>query len=165
MISAKTTGKGLREMLIEKIELSDHEFFDVSDETHYPDRWLNHNIPVVQQGVSQSSRIVFKCRSLYKKIDEIMDKKALHLYFSQAKQLVLSGQIPMSETDAIELAGIQLQATLGDHESDKHKPGYLEYVSNDLKTQETNIHCCRSLSIILPPQYATKITLTRNEAW
>ncbi|EPZ36417.1 hypothetical protein ROZALSC1DRAFT_26696 [Rozella allomycis CSF55] len=99
------------------------------------DRWLHPNIPVLQQGVYQSSRLIFKLRIVAVPIESIIDHKAIHLYFAQ-------------ENEAIELAGLLLQATLGDYDPEKHKQGFIE-----------------NLSDYLPKTFLNKVSYTRNESW
>lgn len=125
-IPPRLKAKELRDQIIEKIELQDHEFFDICDCSVIEDRWLDADIPVLSQINSKFSRLEFKARFYFNDISDVTDPKAIHLYFAQIKKQVVNGSINVNESEMVILGSYNLQAVLGDHDPDKHKPGYLE---------------------------------------
>ena len=53
------------------------------------------------------------------------DPVQLHLFYSQARDAILSGKYPVSREEAIALAAFQLQISEGDHQPLRHKKGFL----------------------------------------
>lgn len=61
---------------------------------------------------------------------EITDPVARNLCFLQIRQTIISGDVPVSEEDAIELASLYLQTVIGDYDKKKEKKS--GFLSNDL---------------------------------
>lgn len=71
----------------------------------------------------------------------------LVIVLAKIKSMILSGQMPVTDVEAVDLVSYQLQATLGDFDAEKHKGSSLGM-----------------LSTYLPP-VLSKLTMNRNEAW
>jgi len=55
-----------------------------------------------------------KIRYFFRNPGDLTDTTAKYLYFIQLQEKVINGDIPVSETDAIKLAAIHLQTSMGD---------------------------------------------------
>eukprot|EP01114_Cavostelium_apophysatum_P001928 TRINITY_DN11692_c0_g1_i1.p1 TRINITY_DN11692_c0_g1~~TRINITY_DN11692_c0_g1_i1.p1 ORF type:complete len:410 (-),score=94.87 TRINITY_DN11692_c0_g1_i1:81-1310(-) len=76
-------------------------------------------------------KLVFRTTSVLPLAEEMkhVDPGAVHLFYTQAVYNVICSNYPCTIEVAIQLAGIQLQLTLGNKDPVKHKPGYLkEYI-------------------------------------
>jgi len=70
-----------------------------------------------------------KIRAFSKSIQDIRDPVAVHLFYEQVKADVIQGEIPVTETEFLELLGFQLQALLSDNDPKIHKSGYFKYLT------------------------------------
>lgn len=60
------------------------------------------------------------------------DPVQLVLMYNQSQEMILSGKHPATLDEAAQFGGIQMQIDFGNHEPDKHKPGFIKlknYVS------------------------------------
>lgn len=147
IVSVKTTVKMLKDMIVEKIDLSDSDFFEIAEERNGIERWLDPKLSVFHQLTHQRGcRLVFKARCFFKDIGEITDPQAIHLLFLQISKQIIESEISISEAEAIELASYHFQAVLGDHDPEVHKTGYFESLKDFLpasiiksKSNESNL--------------------------
>lgn len=147
LVTDSTTPQDLVQQLVEKLELTDYDFFAIFEVAENFERCLRPAVPIVRQGITASSKLVFKTRILYKDVAELNDPMTAYLYYLQVKEFVISGVCPITETDVVDFVSLQLQATLGDHDENRHKASSIG-----------------AFSTLLPPQYQ-KMSLTRNETW
>jgi talin len=54
------------------------------------------------------------------------DPIQLNLLYVQARDAIVSGKHPCTEQEASQLAALQCQIQFGNHEPDKHKPGFIK---------------------------------------
>jgi len=90
-------------------------------------KWLLENQTMHEQGVEPGCTLEFLKR--YSVLDSEVaanDAHILHLlYVTTVKQIV--GEVyPITRNDARDFASLQLQVTYGDHNSEKHKPGFAD---------------------------------------
>lgn len=123
-ISSEMTGQELIDAFAEKIGLKDTSFFQLSAVTDGCDKWIAHKESVLGQGVTSSTPLTLKLRFFWKNPTEVTDPIAKILYFAQVKEAVIAGDIPLTEQDAIELAGLFLQYTYGVFDK-KKKYGFM----------------------------------------
>lgn len=147
MITSHTTGQQLVQLVVDKLELSESDLFGICEVKDNSERWIIPRIPLSRQNVTANSKLVFKSRLLYLDVSELTDPKITYLYYIQVKKYILGGTVQLGENEVIDFASLQLQATFGDFDPEKHKPGYLT-----------------SLNDYLPP-YFMKMTMTKNENW
>lgn len=126
MTQPYTTGAMLKRQLVEKLEIMDAEFFEIAELCDGKERWLRPDLYLRSQGITSSSRLVFKARILYYDVSELSSSTSIFLYFLQVKQMVLSGDCPLTEGDAVDLASLQLQATFGDYDQESQKGSLLK---------------------------------------
>ena len=62
-----------------------------------------------------------RAKLLYHDVAELTDAIMVSLYYMQVKEYVLSGFVAIGEQEAIDFASLQVQATFGDHDPEKHK--------------------------------------------
>jgi talin len=55
------------------------------------------------------------------------DPVQLNLLFVQSRDAIVSGKHPCTIEEAGQLAALQCQTQFGNHEPDKHKPGFIRY--------------------------------------
>lgn len=90
------------------------------------DEWLNNQQGLHDQDVGADDTLVLGKRFFV--FDANIDRSdpvQLHLFYSQARDAVLTGKYPLSREEAISLAAFQLQISDGDHQPLRHKKGYL----------------------------------------
>jgi hypothetical protein len=105
-VTESATVQNLIYQIAEKLEISDCDFFgivDVSDNpgTHFIilnlylflERWLNLDIPILQQSIDSTSKLFFKVRVLYRDASELTDPAAIYLYYLQVKKVMLAEKI------------------------------------------------------------------------
>eukprot|EP00732_Lithocolla_globosa_P002701 Lithocolla_globosa_v1_NODE_1865_length_2286_cov_42.933214.p1 type:complete len:650 gc:universal NODE_1865_length_2286_cov_42.933214:1976-27(-) len=126
-VTNETTGQELVHLFADKIGLEDTSFFQLANTTDGADRWIALKEPVLLQGLSPTSQIMLKLRFFSKDPTQMTDQNstAKNLYFLQLRELVVNGDIPVAENDAIEMAALFLQYTVGDFDSKKEKAGYI----------------------------------------
>ena len=71
------------------------------------------------QGVTQATPLTLKLRFFWTNPVEIVDPLTRTLYFFQNKQALIRGDIPVTEVDAIDLAGLFFQYTYGTFDKKK----------------------------------------------
>lgn len=114
------------------------------------DRWLHPVIKVARYGIQESSKVIMKIK-FFKRPKHLVDPIAVRLFYLQIKTNVVSGAYPCADRLAIRLAAYQvshpiplqvvvywswipialccaahaqLQIQEGDHQPQKHKPGW-----------------------------------------
>lgn len=78
-----------------------------------------------EQGIVESDVLLLKKKFFFS--DQSVDKNdpiQLNLLYVQARDAILEGKHPCSLEEAVQLAALMLQTQYGNHEPDKHKPGF-----------------------------------------
>ncbi|EGC31859.1 hypothetical protein DICPUDRAFT_156240 [Dictyostelium purpureum] len=113
-------------LFAEKLGLVQTEFFSLAEVTvDGYDRWLDPTKLVKEAGIKNLSKLVFKIK-YFKQPKRLSDSKAVHLYYLQIQQSVVSGTYPCSEAMSFRLAALQFYITFGAHDKEKHAPGFLD---------------------------------------
>src|SRR5690606_6234118 len=84
--------------------------------------------------------------------DDNIDKDdpfTLHLLYVEANKAIIEGRYPVGRTDAKDFAAIQMQIVYGDHDVNKHKPGFFECAVSPSSAVLT----VPSVDKFLPPQF------------
>ena len=93
-------------------------------------RWLNPERTLREQGLTEADAIILKKKFFF--TDQNIDRNdpvQLNLMYNQAREMIVSGKHPCTAEEASQFAAIQMQIQYGNHEPDKHKVGFLRYVS------------------------------------
>jgi len=91
--------------------------------------WLDDNKTLhdQDQDIAEDEELEFAKKLYYS--DEFIDKDdpfSLHLLYVEANKAVIEGRYNITRTDAKDFAALQLQITYGDHDLEKHKPGFFD---------------------------------------
>lgn len=115
----KKAQKGVRgQKQLEKIRKKWH----TDDELH----WLAHDKSLREQGVDETEVLVLKKRLFFQDMNiDQSDPIQVNLLYAQVKEDILDGTHPVSRDEAVHLAALQCQATYGNFNEAKHKPGFL----------------------------------------
>ncbi len=90
-------------------------------------RWLNPEKTLAEQGLTESDVIILKKKFFF--TDQNIDRNdpvQLNLLYNQARESIISGKHPCTAEEASQFAAIQCQVQFGNHEPDKHKPGFIK---------------------------------------
>ncbi|KAL3286614.1 hypothetical protein HHI36_001113 [Cryptolaemus montrouzieri] len=89
--------------------------------------WLDPAKTLREQGIDESETVILRRKFFFsdQNIDS-HDPVQLNLLYVQARDAILDGTHPITESKACEFAGIQCQIQFGDFVENKHKPGFLE---------------------------------------
>ncbi|KAI3637909.1 hypothetical protein MIR68_004558 [Amoeboaphelidium protococcarum] len=91
------------------------------------DRWLSPEKSLPEQGVAEADILLLKKKFFFS--DQNIDRNdpiQLNLLFVQSRDMIVSGQHPCNMEEASQLAALQCQVQYGNHEPDKHKPGFIK---------------------------------------
>jgi talin len=91
------------------------------------EKWLNENQTLHEQDILEEEELVFAKKLFFN--DDNIDKDdpfSLHLLYVESLKAIINGKYPVTRTDAKDFAVIQMQITYGDHDPNKHKPGFLD---------------------------------------
>eukprot|EP01132_Coremiostelium_polycephalum_P004789 gene4789-5974_t len=118
--------KDLVLLFCDKLGLVQTEFFSLSESTpDGSDRWLDPMKLIKDAGVKNLSKLVMKIR-YFKQPKRLSDPRAIHLYYIQIQQSVVSGTYPCSEAMSLRLAALQFYITFGPYDREKHITGFLD---------------------------------------
>nr|A0A3G2LGI8.1 RecName: Full=Talin [Oscarella pearsei]AYN71349.1 talin [Oscarella pearsei] len=88
--------------------------------------WLSHDKTLRSQGISESQVLLLRKKFFFS--DQNVDRNdpvQLNQLYAQARDAIVDGTHPCTYEEAINLAALQCQIVLGNHDSGKHKPGYI----------------------------------------
>ena len=88
--------------------------------------WLNPDKSLREQGVDESEVLLLKKKFFFS--DSNVDRNdpiQLNLLYVQAQEAIVKGTHPCTMDEASQFAALQMQVQFGNHEPDKHKPGFL----------------------------------------
>ncbi|TPX31993.1 hypothetical protein SmJEL517_g04801 [Synchytrium microbalum] len=102
-------------------------------------KWLNAEKTLREQGFTENDSVLLKKKFFFS--DQNIDRNdpvQLNLLYNQAREMIVSGKHPCTKDEAGLFGAIQLQTQYGNHEPDKHRPGFVkmkefvppEYVKN-----------------------------------
>lgn len=130
-VNSQTTGYEAMQIFSEKIGLMDQTFFQlaVAQDSNY--RYLPLTEPVITQGLRGSTRVVIRCRFICKAATDVTDPIARHLYYLQAHENFLKGNIQMSANASFELASLHMASTLGNYDELENKGKYIQALTLD----------------------------------
>lgn len=86
-----------------------------------------------EQDIGEDEELEFAKRFFFS--DDNIDKDdpfTLHLLYVEANKAIIDGRYPVTRTDAKDFCALQMQIVYGDHDPNKHKPGFFEYCSRNL---------------------------------
>ncbi|XP_052708482.1 radixin-like isoform X2 [Crassostrea angulata] len=131
-IQTSTTGKQLFDQVVKTIGLREIWFFGLQyvDSKGYS-TWLKLNKKVLSQDVKKETPLQFKFRAKFFPEDvseELIQEITQRMFFLQVKEGILNDEIYCPPETSVLLASYACQAKYGDHDPEKHKPGFL---SND----------------------------------
>eukprot|EP00698_Gefionella_okellyi_P010464 TRINITY_DN2716_c0_g1_i3.p1 TRINITY_DN2716_c0_g1~~TRINITY_DN2716_c0_g1_i3.p1 ORF type:complete len:497 (-),score=72.45 TRINITY_DN2716_c0_g1_i3:1448-2908(-) len=118
----------VKDMLASKLELREHQLFSLAEASDAGDRWLSMDRTLSEENVKEQSRLVFKAKFVKSPL-QLTDRLALGMLYDDTKQRIFSLTVPLSVNDAVQMAALQVQIAFGDHDSQKHKPGFLTLAS------------------------------------
>ncbi|GAM19734.1 hypothetical protein SAMD00019534_029090 [Acytostelium subglobosum LB1] len=115
-------------LFAEKMGLVQTEYFSLCEPSAdgHSDRWLDPTKLTKESGIRNLSKLVFKIK-YFKQPKKLTDPKAVHLYYLQIQQAVITGVYPCSEAMAFRLAALQFYITFGAHDREQHVAGFLEH--------------------------------------
>ncbi|XP_056016184.1 radixin-like isoform X3 [Ostrea edulis] len=131
-IQTSTTGKQLFDQVVKTIGLREIWFFGLQyvDSKGYT-TWLKLNKKVLSQDVRKETPLQFKFRAKFFPEDvseELIQEITQRMFFLQVKEAILNDEIYCPPETSVLLASYACQAKYGDHDTEKHKAGFL---SND----------------------------------
>ncbi|GBP04698.1 Talin-2 [Eumeta japonica] len=90
-------------------------------------KWLDATKSLRELSVQPGETVLLKRRLFYsdRNVDS-RDPVQLNLLYVEARDAILSGKHPITESMACRFAGIQCHIQLGDHKEDKHTPHIIE---------------------------------------
>ena len=100
---------------------------EISNLTDDGFRWLNPDQALCEQDINAEDILTLK-KKFYVS-DQNVDRNdpvQLNLVYTQARNQIISEKHPCTFEEAIQFAAIQLQVQTGNHDPNKHKPGFLE---------------------------------------
>lgn len=90
-------------------------------------RWVNPEKTFAEQGIVETDVLLLKKKFFFS--DQNVDRNdpiQLNLIYVQSRDAIITGKHPCTFEEATQLAALQLQVQHGNHEPDKHKPGFLK---------------------------------------
>eukprot|EP00004_Rigifila_ramosa_P012620 TRINITY_DN2744_c0_g1_i1.p1 TRINITY_DN2744_c0_g1~~TRINITY_DN2744_c0_g1_i1.p1 ORF type:complete len:1813 (+),score=542.23 TRINITY_DN2744_c0_g1_i1:25-5439(+) len=112
--------------MAKKIGIQNTEEFSLKVDGTGDAEWLNPNTSLHEQGVKEKDVLVLKKKFFFSDANiDTNDPVELHLLFVQANKNILNESHRCGLEEAIKLAGLRLQAEYGNHNPNKHKPGFV----------------------------------------
>jgi len=125
------SSKPIRDNIIsigEKVMVKDIEEYALRRLTSGEGDWLDPDKTLYEEDIADDDVLVFAKRFFSNDFNvDMNDPMQLHLIYVQASSAVVAGKYdPLTRRDAIELAAFMCQATHGNHDPNKHKPGFFD---------------------------------------
>ncbi|RKO99778.1 hypothetical protein CXG81DRAFT_4250, partial [Caulochytrium protostelioides] len=89
--------------------------------------WLVPDKTLSEQGMTESDAVVLRKKFFF--TDQNIDRNdpvQLNLMYNQAREMIVNGNHPCTADEAAQFGAIQMQIQFGNHEPDKHKPGFVK---------------------------------------
>lgn len=89
--------------------------------------WLKTEELLCEQGVAETTVVTLRKKFFLsdKSIDQD-DPVQLNLIYVQLRDAIINGTLPCTRDESVKLAALQCQILHGNHDKDRHKPGFLE---------------------------------------
>jgi len=117
----------IRDTIGRKLGIQNAEEFGLRKMEGKEGAWLKNELGLYEQDIHDQDLLVFdKSFFFHDDFIDISDPVQLHLVFSKSVESIITATYPVTYQEAITLAAIQCQATLGDYQPGKHKPGFLK---------------------------------------
>eukprot|EP00002_Diphylleia_rotans_P029934 TRINITY_DN611_c0_g1_i1.p1 TRINITY_DN611_c0_g1~~TRINITY_DN611_c0_g1_i1.p1 ORF type:complete len:1815 (-),score=510.74 TRINITY_DN611_c0_g1_i1:219-5663(-) len=111
--------------LAKRIGLANPDEFSLTEDGKAD--WLNPNLSLVEQNIKSDITLVMKKKLFFSDANiDTSDAAELHLVYSQTVRQIITEELRCGLDEAITLAALQLQATHGNHNPNKHKPGFIK---------------------------------------
>lgn len=125
------SSKPIRENIIsigEKVMVKDMDEYALRKADSGEGDWLDPDKTLYEEDINDDEVLLFAKRFFSNDFNvDMNDPMQLHLIYVQASNAVITGKYdPLSRQDTVELAVRQVQATHGNHDPNKHKPGFLD---------------------------------------
>eukprot|EP00002_Diphylleia_rotans_P006509 TRINITY_DN1586_c0_g2_i1.p1 TRINITY_DN1586_c0_g2~~TRINITY_DN1586_c0_g2_i1.p1 ORF type:complete len:1874 (-),score=553.08 TRINITY_DN1586_c0_g2_i1:211-5832(-) len=112
--------------IAKKIGLGNADEYSLIEEKKDAD-WLKPTTSLHEQGISSDAVLLMKKKFFFSDANiDASDPLELHLLYVQATKQILSEELRCSMEEAIKLAALQLQASYGNHNPNKHKVGMIK---------------------------------------
>jgi talin len=89
--------------------------------------WVDPSKTLREQGIVENETLLLRRKFFFS--DQNIDSRdpvQLNLLYVQARDAILDGTHPVTQDKACEFAGILCHIQFGDHNENKHRPGFLE---------------------------------------
>ncbi|EGD80615.1 Tln1 protein [Salpingoeca rosetta] len=91
------------------------------------EKWLQHELTLRAQGVMPDQVLVLRKKFFFSDQEINRDDPVqVNLVYGQAKDSIVKGEHPCTLDEAVQFAAMQVHIEHGDHNPDRHKPGYLD---------------------------------------
>lgn len=93
--------------------------------------WLNPQLTISEQGIAVTNDKVFVLGKRLHFYDNDIDRSdpiALNLLYVQSRDSILQGTHPVTKEESVQFAALMCQILFGNHDPNKHKKGFVEYV-------------------------------------
>ncbi|KAF0974317.1 hypothetical protein FDP41_006927 [Naegleria fowleri] len=131
-ISSDETVQVLFDKMCEKLNISEKKYFGICeqiyDDLNAPlDRFLSFEKSIEAEGITELSELKFQIKHI-KRPKGFTDSIAEELFFKQIQYNIVNEVYPCPEKIAVLLASLTVQILFGDHDTNKHRIGYLNKV-------------------------------------
>lgn len=89
--------------------------------------WLVNDKSLREQGIDETQVLLLRKKFFFS--DQNVDRNdpvQLNLLYVQSRDAILNGTHPCTEEEACQFGAMQCQVQFGDHQPDKHKPGFFD---------------------------------------
>ncbi|CAI9742944.1 talin-1-like isoform X1 [Octopus vulgaris] len=89
--------------------------------------WLDHSKTLREQGIEHNEILLLRRKFFFSDQNvDARDPVQLQLLYVQCRDGIIDGTHPVTQTEALQFAGLQCQIQFGNYVESKHKPGFLE---------------------------------------
>lgn len=125
------SSKPIRDNIVsigEKVMVKDMDEYALRKLNSGEGDWLDPDKTLYEEDIADDEVLLFAKRFFSNDFNvDMNDPMQLHLIYVQASNAVVAGKYdPLSRQDVVELAVRQCQALYGNHDPNKHKPGFLD---------------------------------------
>lgn len=130
IIDDSATVREISDMIGEKIGLKSSDEFSLRKPGGLAKAplWLLEQQTLHEQDINPETEELEYAKKFYFS-DDFIDKDdpfTLHLLYVEANKAIVSSKYPINREKAVEFGALQLQITYGDHDPEKHKPGFFD---------------------------------------
>eukprot|EP00051_Salpingoeca_urceolata_P011463 m.142076 g.142076 ORF g.142076 m.142076 type:complete len:2525 (-) comp17132_c0_seq1:108-7682(-) len=98
--------------------------------------WLAHDQTLREQGITASQPMLLRKKFFFS--DQNVDRSdavQINILYQESKDAILDGTHPCTLDEAAEFAAMQVQVEYGDHNPDRHKPGFIDNLRSVLPAE------------------------------